>query len=135
MRRRTRARQLALEVMYQADLRREDGREIAKSYLRDMKEDADLLDFARTLIAGSCEHLEELDEHIRNAAENWVISRMAAVDRNILRLAVFELAHMDDIPPKVSIDEAIELAKQFGSEESGQFVNGILDKVKEILHA
>jgi len=135
MRRRTRARQLALEVLYQADLRREDGREIAKQYLADKNDEPDLLDFARALITGTCEHQAELDEHIRDAAQNWVISRMAAVDRNILRLAVFELTHMEDIPAKVSINEAIELAKRFGSEESGQFVNGILDKVKEVLHA
>ena len=133
MRRRTKARQLALEVLYQADIRREDAREVAWEYLRDRARDADLLEFARMLIAGTCEHLAEVDEHIKNAAQNWEIGRMATVDRNVLRLAVFELAYADDIPAKVSINEAIELAKKFGTEESGQFVNGILDKVKETL--
>ncbi|MFH0965852.1 MAG: transcription antitermination factor NusB [Planctomycetota bacterium] len=135
MRRRTKARQLALEVLYQADIRREDAREVGREYLRERTRDAELLAFAHTLIDGTCEHLAEIDEQIRAAAQNWEIGRMAVVDRNILRLAVFELAHVDDIPVKVSINEAIELAKKFGSEESGQFVNGILDKVKETLEA
>ena len=117
-----------------ADVRKEDGAELAAQYLPAKLPDADLRDFALSLVEGTCARLAEIDAHIRSAARNWDITRMAALDRNILRLAVYELAYCNDIPPKVAINEAIELAKKFGTEESGQFVNGILDKIKEVLH-
>ena len=116
-----------------ADVRKEEGRRITADYLPGRLTDAELKVFARGLVDGTCEHMKEIDERIREAAENWDMSRMAALDRNILRMAVYELAHCDDIPPKVAINEAIELAKQFGAEESGQFVNGILDRIKRTL--
>jgi len=117
-----------------ADVRKEEGRRIAADYLPGRLTDTELKVFARGLVDGTCAHLEEIDERIREAAENWDMSRMATLDRNILRMAVYELAHCEDIPPKVAINEAIELAKQFGAEESGQFVNGILDKIKRTLN-
>lgn len=83
--------------------------------------------YARYLVEGTVEHQEEVDELIRGQADNWRLERMASVDRNILRLAVFELLHEEDVPKLVVMDEAIELAKKFGSEQSGRFVNGILD--------
>ena len=135
MRRRSRARRIALEVLYMADVRREAGRDIARDYLPDKLSDPEMLLFARELVEGASGRLEEIDAQIRAAARNWDIERMAALDRNILRLAIYEMAWRDDIPPKVSINEAIELAKKFGTEESGQFVNGILDKIKDTLEA
>jgi len=86
--------------------------------------------FADKLIHGVLEHRTELDERIKHYAENWDIHRMAVVDRNILRLAIFEMLHREDIPPIVSINEAVDIAKKFSTQDSGKFVNGILDKVK-----
>jgi transcription antitermination protein NusB len=86
--------------------------------------------FADKLIRGVLEHQAELDARIMQHAENWDLHRMAVVDRNILRLAIFEMLHRDDIPPVVSINEAVDIAKKFSTQDSGKFVNGILDKVK-----
>jgi len=89
--------------------------------------------FAEPLIRGTIEHRAEADELISRHAKNWEIHRIAAVDRNILRLAIFEMLHRDDIPPVVSINEAVDIAKKFSTQDSGKFVNGILDKVKSEL--
>jgi len=86
--------------------------------------------FAEPLIRGTLEHRDELDEIIKKHAKNWELHRIAAVDRNILRLAMFEMLHRQDIPPVVSINEAVDIAKKFSTQDSGKFVNGILDKVK-----
>lgn len=86
--------------------------------------------FAEPLIRGALEHRSESDELIKKHAINWELHRIAAVDRNILRLAIFEMLHRDDIPPVVSINEAVDIAKKFSTQESGKFVNGILDKIK-----
>jgi N utilization substance protein B len=86
--------------------------------------------FSETLIRGVLEHRAELDQLIVKYARNWDLHRMAVVDRNVLRLAIFEMLHRDDIPPIVSINEAVDIAKKFSTEDSGKFVNGILDKVK-----
>lgn len=86
--------------------------------------------FADPLIRGALEHREEADAIIKKHAINWDLHRIAAVDRNILRLAIFEMLHRDDIPPIVSINEAVDIAKKFSTQDSGKFVNGILDKVK-----
>lgn len=86
--------------------------------------------FADPLIRGTLEHRDEMDEIIKKHAKNWDLHRMAAVDRNILRLAIYEMLHREDIPPVVSINEAVDIAKKFSTEDSGKFVNGILDKVK-----
>ncbi len=89
--------------------------------------------FAEPLIRGAIEHRAEADEVIKNHAKNWELHRIAAVDRNILRLAIYEMLHRDDIPPVVSINEAVDIAKKFSTQDSGKFVNGILDKVKSEL--
>ncbi len=86
--------------------------------------------FAQPLIDGMVTHLPEIDERIAKYCDNYEFRRIAPVDRNVLRLAIFEMLHRDDIPPVVSINEAIELAKTFGGPDSGRFVNGILDRVK-----
>lgn len=86
--------------------------------------------FAEPLIRGTLEHRPELDELIQSCVKNWELQRIAAVDRNILRLAVYEMKYRQDIPPVVSINEAIEIAKRFSTDESGRFVNGILDRVR-----
>ncbi len=90
-------------------------------------------EFAQPLIDGMVAHLSEIDDRIRKYCENYDFRRISAVDRNVLRLAIFEMLFREDIPPVVSINEAIELAKTFGGPDSGRFVNGILDRVKDDL--
>src|SRR6266581_3121137 len=86
--------------------------------------------FADPLIRGALENRDQVDAIIEKHAKNWELHRIAAVDRNIMRLAIYEMLHRDDIPPIVSINEAVDIAKKFSTEDSGKFVNGILDKVK-----
>ena len=85
--------------------------------------------FSESLVKGTLEKVKEIDEIVVKATENWELSRMAVVDRNILRFATYELLFVPDIPPKVTINEAVNLAKKFSQEESGKFVNGVLDKI------
>ena len=96
-------------------------------------EEAEMRLFAEPLIRGAIEHREALDEQIKKYAKNWELHRIAAVDRNILRLAIYEMLYREDIPPVVSINEAVDIAKKFSTEDSGKFVNGVLDKVKSEL--
>jgi N utilization substance protein B len=93
-------------------------------------EEVAIREFADPLIRGTMEHRDEADEVIRKHAKNWELHRIAAVDRNVLRLAIYEMLHREDIPPVVSINEAVDIAKKFSTQDSGKFVNGILDKVK-----
>jgi transcription antitermination protein NusB len=86
--------------------------------------------FADPLIRGALEHRDAIDEHIKKHAKNWEFHRIAAVDRNIMRLAIYEMMFREDIPPIVSINEAVDIAKKFSTQDSGKFVNGILDKIK-----
>lgn len=89
--------------------------------------------FAEPLIRGVLEKRDEVDEKITKYAQNWTLQRMAAVDRNVLRLAVYEMLHREDIPPVVSINEAVDIVKRFSTDDSGKFVNGILDRLKQDL--
>jgi N utilization substance protein B len=93
-------------------------------------EEAAVRVFAEPLIRGTLEHRDEIDEQIKSHAQNWELHRMAVVDRNVLRLAIHEMLHREDIPPVVSINEAVDIAKKFSTQDSGKFVNGILDKIK-----
>lgn len=95
----------------------------------DKEEKKELLSFAEELVRGTTGHLEEIDRVIQDAAENWDVKRMAAVDRNILRFAVYEILYRLDIPPAVTINEALEIAKKYSSMESVPFINGLLDKI------
>ncbi len=130
MRKRTRARQLALEVLYQVDLLGAGALAEALGDMSDRCEDPQVSAFAASLVRGTLDRVADIDAIIRKVAENWDLARMATVDRNVLRLGAFELLHREDIPPKVSINEAIELAKMYSTAESGTFVNGILDRIK-----
>jgi N utilization substance protein B len=96
-------------------------------------EDVALREFADSLIRGALEHRAESDELIQKHSRNWGLHRLAAVDRNVLRLAIYEMLHREDIPPVVSINEAVDIAKKFSTEDSGKFVNGILDKIRSEL--
>ena len=96
-------------------------------------EEITMRQFAEALIRGTLEHRPTLDTQIQRYAKNWDLHRMAVVDRNILRMALYEMYHRDDIPPVVSINEAVDVAKKFSTDDSGKFVNGILDRVKSEL--
>jgi len=131
MKKRTRARELALQFLYQLDLR---GRELLPehaAFFRAEEEDKSAREFAAQLVKGVVEHQEEIDRAIKEVATNWEIARMAVIDRNVLRMATYELFHCADISPKVAINEAIELGKRFSTQNSGAFINGILDKIKD----
>ena len=93
-------------------------------------DEASLRTFSDALIRGALEHREECDALIKKHAKNWDLHRIAAVDRNVMRLAIYEMLHREDIPPVVSINEAVDIAKKFSTHDSGKFVNGILDKIK-----
>ncbi len=99
--------------------------------MRAEESDKGARDFAAHLIQGTVEHLSEINDVIRAVAQNWDIERMAVIDRNVLRMATFELLFCEDIPPKVSINEAIELGKRYSTQNSGGFINGVLDKIKD----
>ncbi|HLF17335.1 MAG TPA: transcription antitermination factor NusB [Candidatus Omnitrophota bacterium] len=130
MRKRTLARESALKILYQAEITRRDIKTSAANYWSERDDlDGTVKEFCDRLTSGIQEHVATIDEKITQYATNWQIKRMAVIDRNILRLGVFELLFTPDIPPKVTINEAVDLAKKYGDLESSKFVNGILDKI------
>jgi transcription antitermination protein NusB len=128
MSRRSKARQVAFQVLYQDDLNPKVSPSVGETLIAKRLHSEELLEFARSLVAGVRQKRGELDPLLETIAEHWALKRMAATDRNILRLGAYELLHTET-PARVAIDEAVELAKRFGSAHSAQFVNGILDKV------
>jgi transcription antitermination factor NusB len=127
---RTLAREIALRALYALDLSREGTPDEAlDSVLEVEPASAAASDFARVVVRGVHEHREALDDIIQGVAVNWQVSRMPYVDRAVLRMGAYELLHLYDIPPKVTINEAVELAKKYSTEKSPSFVNGILDKI------
>ncbi|MCO1600045.1 transcription antitermination factor NusB [Desulfosporosinus nitroreducens] len=127
------ARETALQVLFQRDLTKEPF-SIAEEVQRWAKEfvvPEPSKDFAQELVEGTIEHQAQIDQTIASYAQDWTINRMAKVDRNVMRLATYEILFRSDIPGRVSLNEAIELAKRFGGEESAKFVNGILDRIVE----
>jgi len=123
------AREQALQILYQVDVRKCDANEALGNYWSREPGDPDDMAFTAKLVQGVPANEEQIDTLISEASINWKVARMSYVDRNILRLAVFEFLHMADIPTMVSINEAIEMGKRFGTTESGAFINGILDRV------
>ncbi|MBX3461616.1 MAG: transcription antitermination factor NusB [Planctomycetes bacterium] len=140
IRRRTRAREVALQVLFQFDLRGADyaqelGRTTAQLCADEGEGPAEVTDYAARLVDGTLQHREQIDQRLQAVTRNWDLRRMANVDRNVLRMAIYELMHCRDVPPKVVINEAIELAKKFSTANSGGFVNGILDRIRIDLEA
>ena len=130
MRKRTLAREYTLKILYQAEMMRRDIPAAAKQFWKEQDPPDEVVrEFTQRLIDGVAANVATIDAKISHYAANWQLKRMAVIDRNILRLGVYELLHTSDIPPKVTINEAVELAKKFGDLESGKFVNGILDKI------
>ena len=131
MRKRTIARELALKTLYQADIRKESIHSLTEEFLAsvEIEDPKEIFEFTKILLSGVEENLTAIDQKISQYASNWHLDRMAVIDRNVLRIGIFELLYMADIPAKVTINESIELAKRFGDVESGKFINGILDKI------
>lgn len=124
---RRRGRELALQMLYQHELAGTDVGAMLTSFDELVQAPEPVREFAVSLASGVIAKLPELDGRLVDQADNWRLERMAAVDRNILRLALYELLFAAETPPAVVIDEAVEIAKRFGSERSSQFVNGVLD--------
>jgi len=123
------AREYTLQILYAIDVCKLEAEETQQSFWEGHKSGKKVLEFATTLIEGTLKNLPQIDSLIVRYARNWDIDRMASIDRNILRQATFEILYLPDIPINVIINEAIELAKKYSTEESGKFVNGILDKI------
>ncbi|MCK5579696.1 MAG: transcription antitermination factor NusB [Candidatus Omnitrophica bacterium] len=130
MRKRTLARECVLKILYQKEITRREIEPTLNDYWEAEGEvENEVQEFSSRLVLGVIRNLEVIDKKIMEYATNWQLKRMAVIDRNILRLGVYELFYASDIPPKVTINEAVELAKKYGDLESSKFVNGILDKI------
>lgn len=131
LRKRTQARECALQVLYQYEMNPEPMQEILKKFWSQQDEifSDEVRGFSEKLALGTIENQAEIDKVLERYADNWELSRMAMIDRNVMRLATYELLYLADVPPKVTLNEAVNLAKKFSQEESGKFVNGILDKI------
>ncbi|MFM7096255.1 MAG: transcription antitermination factor NusB [Gemmataceae bacterium] len=127
--RRSKAREVALQLLYRVDLNPSMTKEQVTDFITNRINDQASRDFALLLYQQTMRNLSGIDEMLVKSAENWRLPRMAAVDRNLLRLGVFELSHQKDTPSEVVMNESIELAKRFGTAESPSFINGILDKI------
>lgn len=130
MRKRTQSREYALQVLYQMEVNPEPLDEALENFWQAHRDSpADVRDYTRRLVEGCHAHQIDIDQLLSQYTQNWQIHRMAIVDRNILRLGAFEIVYCEDVPPKVAINEAVNIAKKFSQEDSGKFVNGILDKI------
>ncbi len=133
MRKRTKAREIVLKMLYAWNINGGSLRESYEEYWASNKaEELKITTYVGSLIAGISDNIEALDAMISKCAKNWKIERMAVIDRNVLRMASFELMFLPDVPPKVAINEAIDIVKKYGNDKSGKFVNGILDKVNKM---
>ncbi len=126
---RRKARELALQMLFQQDMSGNNPDQIIATFEELQKSKPNTREFATKIFRGTVENLPKIDEMITAQADNWRLSRMAVVDRNIIRMSVYEFLHEDDTPKLVIIDEAIEIAKKFGTQKSSQFINGILDGI------
>jgi N utilization substance protein B len=123
-------REIAVQFLFQRDLNSKDAAEDAELFWELRPATPKARTFAQSLVEGVIAHQQEIDERIKRYCSNYDLHRLAAVDRNILRLGLYEMFFCNDIPPVVSINEAIEVAKKFGGEESARFINGVLDRAK-----
>ncbi len=131
---RRKARECALQMLFSYDVARPSIEELIETYWGEMAEAAEeVRDFANGLVIGTVANLEEIDERIRMRTEHWRITRMAIVDRNLLRMAIYEFLHEPTTPKTVAINEALEIARRFSTHEATQFINGILDAIKRDL--
>ncbi len=130
MRQRSKGRSLALQYLYQMDIRKEEStEEMLTEFFLNAEAEESHQEFARKILEGVYKNREKLDVVISECLTNWDINRISIVDKNILRIATFELIYAMDVPAKVAVNEAIDLGKSFGSKDSGSFINGVLDKI------
>ncbi len=130
---RRKAREYALQLLYQLDIRKEKpSATILKHFWAEYDPDEEVRAFADEIVKGTYKHLAKINTLIHQCAKNWSLDRMAVVDRNVLRMAAYEILYRMDIPTSVTINEAIEIAKKYGTDDSGSFVNGILDSVARV---
>jgi len=132
---RRKSRELALQALYQWNITRQDPFLILDQQKANFSPADEEDEFAQQIVVGVLEHYVHIDELIEKFSEHWRLDRMSIIDRNILRMAIFELLFCENIPPRVTLNEAIDLGKRFGSEDSSAFINGILDRIqKEVIH-
>jgi N utilization substance protein B len=127
---RRKSREFALQALYQLDITKQDVIKALAQFQDHFSGNEERDDFMERLVRGVLEHCQEIDRLIEKYSENWRLDRMNIIDRAILRMATFELLFCEEIPPKATLNEAIELGKRFGSEDSGSFINGILDRIQ-----
>jgi transcription antitermination protein NusB len=136
LRRRRKSREFALQVLYQLYIIKQDSPTkqdtltVLKQFQGNFLSDEEADEFLKHLVLGVLDHCQELDRLIEQYSEHWQLNRINIIDRNILRLALFELLYCEDIPPKVTLNEAIDLGEKYGSQDSGSFINGILDRIQ-----
>jgi len=131
---RRKARELAVQLLYQQDLAKEDPEEGMRLFWDYFPVEMEAREFCTQLVLGTLDRLTVIDELLSEASDNWSLSRMSVVDRNILRLATYELVDRPEIPPSVSLNEAIEIAKKYSSPDAAVFINGVLDRVKRTVY-
>jgi N utilization substance protein B len=128
---RRKAREAAVQMLYQMDVAGVDAERAVALFWENLGAPEDEREFANALVIGYGRVREAIDDTIRAVSKHWRLERMSRVDRNVIRLGAFELLHMSDIPRRVTLNEAVELAKRFGNEESAAFVNGVLDRIAD----
>ncbi len=130
MGKRRRSREFCLQVLYQLEITKQNALQaigqLSEHFSPEERED----EFVKRIVLGVIERQQEIDRLIEERSDHWRLDRMTIIDRNILRIAIFELLHCSEVPPKVTLNEAIDLGKRYGSEESGSFINGILDRIQ-----
>ncbi len=127
--RRRKARELALRMLYQFETNGNDPEHALARYCESFPYQQDIVSYADSILSGVKQEREKIDAYIERACDNWKLGRITYVDKGIMRLSIYEMLFSPDVPPKVAIDEAIELAKKYGSEDSGEFINGVLDRI------
>jgi N utilization substance protein B len=131
---RRKARELAVQLLFQQDLARIDPEEAMSLFWEHYPVNMEIREFCTQLVLGTLDRLTIIDELLSAASENWSLTRMSVVDRNILRLATYELLDRPDIPPSVSLNEAIDIAKKYSTPDAAVFINGVLDRVKRMVY-
>jgi N utilization substance protein B len=127
---RRRLREFSLQVLYQLEITKLNALQAISQLREHFSPEEGKDEFVKRIVLGVLEHRQEIDRLIEERSEHWRLDRMTIIDRNILRIAIFELLYCSEVPPKVTLNEAIDLGKRFGSEESGSFINGILDRIQ-----
>jgi N utilization substance protein B len=130
LRKRRKSREYALQVLFQLNITKQGAIKALSLFQEHFSSDGEADEFLKRLVLGVLEHRQELDRLIEQYSENWRLDRINIIERNILRMALFELLYCEEIPPKVTINEAIDLGKRYGSGDSGGFINGILDRIQ-----